>query len=238
LLLTGFSWRDGIRANSGPVATGGGGGDITTGLIGYWNCDAGSGTALADTGSGAHNGTLNNGVTWVTGLVGTSALNFASASSQYVAVGNFDDQTTTSFTLSFRAKFASQASNYIPLIAKEGAGAGWSVFIDGTAASGSQTVFAKLVDGTTTIYPSTSTGLDNSTSHLITLVVDRTANNAYFYVDHVLVDTQSIVGLGSLSNAIGLSFGTYDNTVYFNGILDDIRIYNRALVQADVNLLP
>ncbi len=49
--------------------------EITDGLVGYWPLDEGSGTTTADVWSGTHNGIVENGATWVTGKIG-SALDF------------------------------------------------------------------------------------------------------------------------------------------------------------------
>ncbi|MDE2038180.1 MAG: hypothetical protein KGI69_03105, partial [Patescibacteria group bacterium] len=60
--------------------------DITTGLVGYWKLDEGSGTTATDTSSTGDNGTINNGATYVTGKIGPYALQVASSSNQYVNV--------------------------------------------------------------------------------------------------------------------------------------------------------
>src|SRR6266508_529480 len=54
---------------------------------GWWKFDDGSGTTAADSGSGANAGTLTNTPTWVAGHIGSNALNFATASTEYVAIG-------------------------------------------------------------------------------------------------------------------------------------------------------
>ncbi len=47
----------------------------TSGLVGYWNFDEGSGTVAADGSGSGNNGTIN-GATWVAGKVGSGALSF------------------------------------------------------------------------------------------------------------------------------------------------------------------
>jgi len=49
--------------------------DITTGLVGYWKFDEGSGTTASDSSGNNNHGTLVNGPTWTTGKVG-QALEF------------------------------------------------------------------------------------------------------------------------------------------------------------------
>src|SRR3990167_8862308 len=48
----------------------------TSGLVGYWNFDEGSGATVADSSGNGNNGTLSGGPTWVTGKVGSGALSF------------------------------------------------------------------------------------------------------------------------------------------------------------------
>ena len=49
--------------------------ELVDGLIAYWPLDEGEGTTAADAYTGTHNGTVENGATWVAGKVG-SALEF------------------------------------------------------------------------------------------------------------------------------------------------------------------
>lgn len=58
--------------------------DITTGLVGWYKMDEGSGSTAFDSGSNVFNGTLTNGPTYVAGKIGPYALSFAHSSSQYV----------------------------------------------------------------------------------------------------------------------------------------------------------
>jgi chitodextrinase len=51
-------------------------GASTTGLVGYWNFDEGSGATAADSSGNGNNGTLMNGPTWTVGKVGSGALSF------------------------------------------------------------------------------------------------------------------------------------------------------------------
>ena len=81
---------NGESANSlQAAATPQGIGDVTTGMVGYWKFDEGSGTNTADSSGNNNNGILVNGPTWVTpGRMGTAALAFASTNLQAVTVSN------------------------------------------------------------------------------------------------------------------------------------------------------
>lgn len=43
--------------------------DITTGLVGHWKFDEGSGTKAADSSGSNNTGTLTNGPTWTAGKI-------------------------------------------------------------------------------------------------------------------------------------------------------------------------
>jgi len=71
----------------------------------------------------------------------------------------------------------------------------------------------------------------------IVIVYDTT--KSYLYVNNVLAITG--VGQPSFSNSYDLFFGRYDpsqlDPFWFNGVLDDIRIYNRAISSDEVSAL-
>jgi gliding motility-associated-like protein len=78
----------------------------------------------------------------------------------------------------------------------------------------------------------------DTTWHFLTGVYKYTTNQAYFYVDNVL---QSTIGLasGPISNTADLFLGGAGNvnSAYFTGVLDAIRIYQRALSAAEITQL-
>lgn len=75
----------------------------------------------------------------------------------------------------------------------------------------------------------------DSSWHFLTGVYSSSANAVYFYVDGVLQSDIGTTG-GTVSNTADLSFGcnVHANDYFFNGVLDDGRIYNRALSQSEI----
>ncbi|MDP2735176.1 MAG: LamG-like jellyroll fold domain-containing protein [bacterium] len=74
----------------------------------------------------------------------------------------------------------------------------------------------------------------------IALVVDPAATKAEVFKDGVLADTRSIANSSFNANAIALSIGRQspeNGTGHFKGVLDDIRIYSRALTATEVGRL-
>ena len=73
------------------------------------------------------------------------------------------------------------------------------------------------------------------------LVIDRITNKARFYVNGIQSGIeQDISTFGSFSNNDTLKIGTYSRTVTYNpfeGLIDEVRIYNRALSSQEVRTL-
>lgn len=61
------------------------------------------------------------------------------------------------------------------------------------------------------------------------------SSNVKLYIDGVLIDTQT--QSGNFQNLVPLTFGVYGSVQYFKGKMDEIRIYNRALSDVEVQTL-
>ncbi len=209
------------------------------GPIGYWEFEEGMGTATADSSENGNNGTLVNSPTWGAGVFG-GALSFNGTSS-YVNLNN------TSITNSLKPA--------LPVTV--------SAWIKPASATGVQTVFAsdnfssvyygfdmKLVGGVLSCdYGSgTSAGSPYRRSKNGTTVL--TAGVWY----HVAVVIQGPTSMNLYVNGVD-NGGTYngsggpmqystasskigsEGTNYFNGVIDDVRVYNRALGTTEIGLL-
>lgn len=85
------------------------------------------------------------------------------------------------------------------------------------------------VDSETTSAPSTGTW------YQLTALYDSAAGEQRLYIDGVLVDTDTSTGFQATT--IGLSLGSLDGTQNWAGKLDDVRLYDRALTQAEITHL-
>jgi prepilin-type N-terminal cleavage/methylation domain-containing protein len=77
---------------------------------------------------------------------------------------------------------------------------------------------------------------------LLTLVFDTATGNAYAYANGTRTDTQSIVGFSSVSTAYNAVIGANCDQAHvcaneFKGLIDDVRVYSRALSAAEVMAL-
>jgi len=202
------------------TSTGGTSGDITTGLVGYWKLDEGSGTSAADSSGSGYVGTLTNGPVWTTsGMIG-DAVTFDGVDDYIQTGSDLIDQNTVTMcswinpvsTASTPHILASNATRF---------------FI------ANPPVWAVTSDGWTTVAKSTASALTGVWQHVC--AVRKSDGKATLYVNGVIsgaADQDSGTPISGTNMRIGSNpvAGFY----YFNGSIDDVRIYNRALSPADV----
>lgn len=223
-------------------------------LVGYWKFDDGSGTAAYDASGGGNNGTLTNSPTWQTESnckVG-KCLSFNENSYVNVPdpVSGILDFGTGNFSVTAYVKNSTSATSTKGLITKGTSNhgqAGWDILKrHGSSYRG---FYFRLSDGNqgagaTDVLPSSDlTGiLWDSSWHFITVTVNR-SGNGNLYVDAVSRGSNNVTAeTGSISNSQSVRIGAYnpDNggvTGYFNGLIDDVRIYDRALSAAEISAI-
>jgi len=241
----------GLGNRSNPVAGGSGimyFDDIkvtstSSSLVSHWKFDEGTGSTASDS-WGSNDGTITD-ATWVNGLLG-GALDF-DGSGDYVNVGNDDsleiDITNSNVTISTWV-YPKVLDNYEPIFVVDdydGAYYGymlmitpngnvWLTYGDGTGADLNN---RRTKTGTTSLKT-------NIWYHVVGVI--RGATDMSIFING-LDDGGRYSGNGgevsysSASASIGrVRFGTLDNE--FNGSLDDVLVFNRALTEGEVRLLP
>lgn len=214
------------------------------GLVGYWSFDEGSGTKAGDASGNSSTGTLTNGPTWTTGVRG-NALTFDGAN-DYVDMGDVADMGTSGFTLSvwFKTTTPSAPSAAYGLIGK-------SAYADQLGRYG---IFiyrgnlAALFDGNgAAVEAATSeTPYIDGRWHLATVTYLRSGNMT-LYVDGVSKSTRNISADSgtNMQNANKFYIGVYQDAggttpragTYFNGSVDEVRVFSRALSSGEVTSL-
>jgi hypothetical protein len=170
------------------------------------------------------NGSLVNSPTIVTGNVG-NAMSF-NGTNQYISVPDNPTLRFTasqSFTLSTWVYMAALPFKWSSIVTKSRDVSPWyGLYVDAT----NHWEFA----GPTNVVSTTKATA--GVWHLVTAVQDGTAGTRALYVDGVLVGS----GLAQAANGSGvLEIGAAASTgEYFKGIIDDVRIYNRALSATEV----
>lgn len=211
----------------------------TNGLIGYWPF---TGNANDVSGNG-NNGTVS-GATPTNDRFGN--VNYAYSfygNNDYVEIAtnnsSFDSQT---YTISFWYKTnAAPYTGFYPraiISRSNSSGSPSNVYDNYSIFEGGGTI-ALNYQGVGTLINSPSgidwvTQLNNNSWHLLNVTVNTDSLKAY--VDGILVNKQPFIAGISFQN-YSISIGKSNHTFWseYNGYLDDIGIWNRALTQQEVN---
>jgi hypothetical protein len=200
------------------------------GLVGYWPMDEGAGSKAGDFSGSGNTGTIT-GATWTNGKKG-KALNF-DGSSSYIRSATFPNFPTTTMTACVWLKTTSSSSmlifqqnrslSYYNNEALFNTSSGKLLFWDyGASAYG--------FDGTTL----SNTSLNDGKWHLGCFVKNGTSGT--YYLDGNQDGTKtaaSNVSYGTNDFVIGKDYR--DDNTFFNGSIDDVRIYNRVLTASEIS---
>jgi len=202
------------------------------GLVGYWPFDEGTGTIAYDYSGNNNNGTLVNGPQWVAGKIGYS-LGF-DGTNKYVHTATF-----TNFPSSFLSTCAwiktNVTSAYIWQINRSPS----NYYYEGIFRIYNGKV--QFWDYSTTYGFSASSQTSNRSVndnnwHFVCFVKANTTGKYYIDGNFDNQVTASVnVQYGSNNFVIGKDYR--DNASYFNGLIDEVRIYNRALSAEEIKAL-
>ncbi|OWK38305.1 LamG-like jellyroll fold domain-containing protein [Fimbriiglobus ruber] len=202
--------------------------DTTVVPFAHWRFDDGSGTTTADASGNNHPGTIAN-ATWTTGVSG-SALSFNGSTAKVTFGTGPSLNGTTDFTLAAWVRTTATTNGVIVQQRDANGYVGeyrFSVASDGT-------VHLMVYGSTGYQYDfGTTQAVNDGQWHQVTAV--RQGTNGYLYIDGTL--SASATGtVQSLSGTISVAVGAdiRDNDSYFNGDIDDVRIYNTALTAAQI----
>ena len=219
---------------------------LTSGLVGYWTFDGKDtnwGTNKTNDLSGQGNtGTLTNMSTTtspVVGKIGQGLDIYASGGNGRISIGDpvsgildFAGDYTTSVWVKSRG-YINQGSSLNAIFAKKNQDsdidAGYSLHVNS-----SNNVNCRMANGATN-YITTGNSLADNKWHLITCI--RSGSTLTLYRDGISEGTPaSPTGSAATSESLFLGFdgSTARN---FNGIIDEVRIYNRALSAGEVGQL-
>ncbi len=204
-------------------------------LVGCWPMEEGSGGVVIDATAFGNDGTTTGIPTWVTGHIG-KALSL-SGTGQYAVVPNSASlDITSTITLAAWIK-PTKTSAYTQYIIKKVIGTTTSSGYELSLSSGGK-VFVRFNGGTTLttrvdsnyLYPT-----DGNTWVHVAATYD--GSNIKVYINGTL-DNSKTVSFAIGSNSTNLGIGAQPDGVYpFQGMIDDARVYNRALSLEEVQVL-
>ncbi|QRK11284.1 DUF1593 domain-containing protein [Archangium violaceum] len=210
-----------------------GGGGPATGLVGHWKLDEGSGGSTADASGQLVTGTLVNGPVWTSGKTG-NAIQFDGVDDR-VNLGNPEHlRFTGAMTLSAWVWIDSFTSSG-RIINKQGGGGsrGWSLNIE----SGGYASFQIATSSTTLVYINGTALPTNQWLHLAGTYEPGVAMR--LYVNGVLnASLTSGVPASQYNSTLNVAIGSRPGGGNaFDGKIDDVRIYSRALTAAEIQQL-
>lgn len=203
---------------------------VSSGLVGWWKMNEIIGSAVPDY-AGSNPGTVTGAVVQ-NGKIYNSL--YFDGVDDYVNIGDAtiaDFGTSTDATIMLWVNIAANTSNWDMPIAKKTGSYGWNFELG----NGNWNFF--LQSGTTSYSNSIFVGTGTAIWKHLSVVIDKinTAGTITAFVNGVQVDTDSVF-IGSLENNDNLILGMNSglNNYKLNGNIDDVRIYNRALSNAEV----
>ena len=211
--------------------------DRDQGLVGYWTLNEGSGTTVYDYSGKGNNGTLNGSVAWVSGgKLGGYAIQ-TDGSTNYVSIPS--RPSVNSWTISVWGNATSLANTRNAL---------FGVIQYGTLNFKVQTWGLEVTaDGNS--YVCTNSGgycgpatFATGVWYLYTIACDSNTNKATIWVNGTFQSTQngSPYSCSQLYNNLSpLYFGSGNSgfTQSYAGMINDFRIYNRALSASEVQAI-
>ena len=237
---------------------------LLTSLFGVWNADTSTTVTTLNTSVyaawnaennttdsvGGYNGTINGGVTYTTGKLGTYSFSF-DGSSGYVSLpqsalnfnkGNTNGNSIGDFSVSFWVNLNSGGASYQTFISNwNDSGYGWQIILNngqffffGSDGSNGATARVQLPIGLS------QANAVNQWTHIAVSFTNQSVSKSY--VNGCLVNsvstTYSILTSGINNGRLGVwQRNISTSSWYLNGKLDGITLWNRALTDAEASAL-
>jgi hypothetical protein len=198
--------------------------------------EEGSGTSAADASGNGLTGTLTNGPTWVAGKYGGAV--GLDGSNDFVNLGNPSQlQLTGSMTISAWIYTAAFPGDDAAIVSKR-AGGELGFQLDTTVDKGPRTVGFKLTNSSGgQMFRYGATALQTNTWYHVTGVYNATAGTLDVYLNGQLDNgpLQGTITLFQQNSSLAVNIGRRASGGFLhNGRIDDVRIYNVALTQAQI----
>lgn len=211
------------------------GGPFTSGLIGYWKFSEGSGTTSADATGTSKTAALKNSPAWANGIAdkalsfnGTSS--YASLPLYLQTAGQTKVKNPTTLSFWFNPRVDVRTTKQGLLSSDDGDSCG-SLRIE---SEGKRLYLSQRCYG----FPYIDITNDNWTNQWVNLVITVDSTGEKAYINGV---QRALIGLGSQNiNWVTANLGRRNSArsyLYFNGLIDEVRVYNRVLPASEIQQL-
>jgi hypothetical protein len=223
-----------------------------SGLVGYWNFDEGTGTIAHDSSGNNNHGTLMNGPTWSrwpNSVIGDYALNFDGVDDYVLVLDSDSLDLRDAFTIAmwFKPKkniYPGFKEYYVLLCKWHGIGDQWRTGYGLTLNAYSLGKLGVLMGFGNAEWSYLFSKMDtwnSSVFYHVAVTYDRSlpSGNVKFYIDGTLdseYDEKRPLAVNTLNLTINMDpFELWHpGNTYFPGIIDDVRVYNRALSEEEI----
>lgn len=215
------------------------------GLVGYYNFELGKGGNITyDMGSGRNNGVLTNmggGEDWVQGRVG-QALDFDGTNDIVNLATSTNDTSDSTFSYSVWVKTATAFAGlpFVEFQANDSCGATNGV-LNGYLADPYTAVQLSVWTNAVAVMQHSGNQAPYIATYVATLsgwthvaIVSNSSSDLRLYVNGIERDSAPFYGRTRALNLSGIGAQGACGNKYFNGQIDDVRVYNRAISPADV----
>lgn len=237
-----------IAVDAGPSTTAS---YNTTGLVAHWKLDEGSGTTTADSSGNGNTGTLTNGPTWTTGKL-AGAVSF-DGTNDYIGVpssSSLNNLSALTVTAWIRPNDVDSPKRIVTKSTEccmSQSSGGWRFIVSDNASALDKGLDFNVDYSGTNLDLNKNNLLTTGTWQHVAVTWDGTssASGAHIYVNGQVVssydgsddptgsrvdDSGTALGIGGRSS--GLNPGDW-----FDGNIDDVRVYNRVLSAAEIAAL-
>ncbi len=226
----------------------------TTGLVGYWSFEDGSGSKVTDFSGYGNTGIAYGTETWVDGRVGKAM--YFNGTNGRILVGDTStfkflhgalDTSSFQWTMSYWIKRDNPLSEIMPIGNNDSSSSAVGVT---TYINPDRQLYLAITNGNTgqSVIAGYATGAyyPNDTSwHLVTITYDQALGsaNAKFYVDGSFVGSlnknANTPSTGNQSEIFRIGSAVFGGTgsYFVDGAMDEVRIYNRALSASEITSL-
>jgi hypothetical protein len=200
------------------------------GLIGHWTFDENSGTIAADSSGQGNGGTIEGNAHWVAGKMGNSALNFDDSDDIVIIEDAPSLDVEDALTISLWVN-TPEVVNPNHMVTKQPSGTAPDNYPGNYEFRVKQDTIQFLHQTSESTdyseYHSTSQITANEWHHAVVSVTE--GDVVEFYLDGIPAGSLPQLGVFGVLNDNSLRIGGRKDNHFFNGILDDVYIYNRAL---------
>lgn len=213
------------------------------GLVGYWSFNEGTGTQAGDFSGLGNHGVLTSSPTWVSGKRGR-ALNFNT--DNFVRVSGVPVTSAVRTYSAWISPRTSGESNFGTIIGTDVGGGAFTGLVwslcsgDAECSSQSNTLqLYQFFSGNDGIWHTGANTITLNAWNHVALVYDSgsSTNEPVFYINGVLAATTEVQNpTGTRVTDTDFHIGAYDDSdnFGFDGLIDEVRVYNRALGASEI----